>query len=884
MGTYQLSLQGSYSTQAEAAQKNSHGSTCCSGGKDGGISNGSCRAYSNGISTSSSYGCTRSSHTSGKKSAKSKVTHGFGLFGTKRVVSHQNLEGLVNASPSRHSTACCDGLAERQVHEKRLTAQRLDTRISAQDVDFVGSSFRSEDESLALWEEDEQPASTEHGGIKFTTQTPKWLEAMFDTVKHAPWRSSPGHPKSSSNSSRISLDRKTSTRPLHESPRALYSNSVKKNRNAENRAVCSPASASNLSRQSGELNLVSLPTYKHLDDAVTSDGSKYGSLSRLQEPDSISEEDMRLTSSADSWKTSFGLEPVTEKDCTVNRVTWEVPLSEAREIVEIERVQNAIPSLSMYGSASTTDSQDLAEEIAGTVDVLRSDAFDGRSEYASCRSSTEPELEHSDRVCDNTNTTESIGVGDLVNFIAPVISKPQTLERKETSSSSRSGRIVFKWEAPTGKVKAEEVFASTLQLDDSPYLTLFRQYSANLTSATVDGVPVILSKTSNSAIDTTSTSILTKSKFSHDFRGTRRIYSSRGADDSSDGLFTKKRPGMFGPTRSLMAERDGPRDFLDSSSPRSVLRGPGDGSLPSSNPSLRSDPGTPSFSPTVTSGSQSISSCNVSFDLGEGDCDALAPGYSPNSTAARTFVESRCVSLSFPSSCLEKPACDDASRKDNGTTTSNIELLGSDDPFNSNTLHSLPGPMHSPELWTATFSTRFCNNDSELDSFCAATERKSHCSTSPQDACQSSEDEHPNLEQNTRSRRDEFSAFPGMKFSPLRLTSSNKSNHSCFIATTLSPPHNDEHSNRSPTCAATLELLSPAGAYKQRKYKASGVKDTKLHFTKHQHSSEDEQTVMVSISKAMKKILSKCAVKRPTRKWKSKMGSLKSDILPPAKS
>lgn len=79
---------------------------------------------------------------------------------------------VVFRSPPRHSTACCDELSDRRETEKSLNAI----------VPLPDScSFRSEDsESLALWEEKEQPASNEHGWGK----SPRWLEAMkkFDAT------------------------------------------------------------------------------------------------------------------------------------------------------------------------------------------------------------------------------------------------------------------------------------------------------------------------------------------------------------------------------------------------------------------------------------------------------------------------------------------------------------------------------------------------------------------------------------------------------------------------------------------------------------------------------------------------------------------------------
>ncbi|XP_024368458.1 uncharacterized protein [Physcomitrium patens] len=882
MGSYQLSLQGSHSTRPEASHKKSGGST--SGSSDGsrGSSSGSKPRSSNCSSQgSSAHSSQRASRSSGKKTSQAKGVHGLSFFGTKRTVSHQNLEGLLNASPSRHSTACCDGVSERRDFEKRLSSQRLNAEITSQEENSVGHSFRSEDsESLALWEEKEQPTSTHHGWLKITTQPPRWFEVVrkLDNVKLAPWRSSPIHPKPSVDSPRSSLERRGSIRHVHDSSKPWYSNVTKKTYTGESRSIWSPVSTSNESSQSGELDPALMPSYKYLDDPTISDDSKHGSFSRGREMHLSPEKNKSCTPSSNMWDASSQPELAGEGTIVAHGVAQEIPGVESdcevANVGELSSIFEQKPAL-------------YTDKAANAFTDSPSDGIDGRSEYASCRTTTEDEAHDSDFLGDNMDPNEAIGFVNMIDFVAPLISKLHTMERKDESPSCGSERIPFKWEAPQGKVKVEDISASSLEPDESlHYRILQQQYIAKSKSAPLDDVYVLFpNPCSVSATENISDSILTKSKSYSGSRGSLLRFSSRRrVEDSADRLFTNTRNSMFGSIRPTTLGKEDIGDFVNSSSPRSILRGPDDGSLSSSNPSLRSDPGTPASSAKAASTSQSISSCSASFDLNEDDCKALNTAYDLNSTVACIIVESRRVSLSFRDFGPARPSHDDLINTDTTTEASNIDLLGCDDRFDVNSSCALPDVVQSPELWHATFSARLHSDDSEPNSRCLATECESLLSASPRNHRQFSEEEccMPSAAQKSRSRDDEFTARLGVMFSPLRLISSDDSNHSCIVATGVSAINDNDLGDGSSAYATSWELVSPAAASKQCKSKGSDAEKGKSHSGLRRHSSEEAHAMMVSITKAMRKIVSKCTGRRSSSKGKSKMGSPKCDTLQPA--
>lgn len=249
MGGYQLSLQGgAYNPAARLDYRKS------------GSSDGSSRRSSRTVESPSGYGGKRQS----------------------------NLEGLVHPSPPRHSTACCDGLSLR----RELSSQRI--KAAADAVESRGHSFRSDDsDSLALWEEMDSMSSSSSavasvapserdGWVKLSTQSPRWLDAM---AKLAPWRSSPVHPRSG-DTPRASLDRKSSTRSLHDSRKGWYTK--------RSRSMWSPKVATNSSKWDQASSK---------GDQSSEEGSKHSSFSGMMD------DDTRFTASAVTWDISAGASP-----------------------------------------------------------------------------------------------------------------------------------------------------------------------------------------------------------------------------------------------------------------------------------------------------------------------------------------------------------------------------------------------------------------------------------------------------------------------------------------------------------------------------------------------------------------------------------------------
>lgn len=772
-----------------------------------------------------------------KRSELPRDMFGFGVLPSKRVASQQSLEGMTmlqqeELSPPRHSTACCDGLS---LQRELSTERRLSSKVHSSD------SFRSDDsDHLALWEEQEtlSTGSDRDGWMRLTaTQSPRWLDAM---TKLAPWRSSPVHPRAF-DTPRVSLDRKPSTRSLHETTKSWYS-----------KKKWGPK----LVRQSGELNsaMVMSSAKWDVDSVVSDDG---GSFSRMVE------EDTRFSPSAVAWDISHRPEPAAADAHPRPRssLSMEIPAEVMDGNVDVKMIANA-----------------LVDVVKDCGDSPRSESiFDGHSEYASCRTFVEdellPEIDSPD--------AKSDGELSMVDFVAPLFVK-----KEDSSWKGGEKRVSFSWEAGP-KLRAEEVAPTTETPQpppggsSTPYETLREQYIMKSKSAPLDGLYVILPPNSSAKIP------LPWEKEIREISGLAKSKSCNGelrrVNSSTDHrLFTKLRKSVFR-TGELGDE------YIESSSPRSILRGPDDGmSVPSSsNPSLRSDPDTPAFSTRPTSTSdQSMSSS--SFDLNEGDYELT---YNLNSSAACIIVESRRVSLSFRDFGPAQHAAETSE-----AVTSSVELVGCDGQLDSNALHS------SPELWTATFSARYRESDMPA-SLCARESEFSEITSSPpmrqlaylmscedeEELREQQQEQPPIAMQKSRSRNNgEFTARLAVMFSPLRLISSHEhANHGCFVATTVSPPHEEGGVGRSPAFDSTVKFLRPVGLHsssvKSLKSKCAWANGemAKSRSTKRRHSSDDPQTMMVSFSKAMKKILSKCSVKRSTSRRKPRTDSPPLTALSP---
>lgn len=859
MEGYQLSLQGSYSARLETNEKNPVGSA-------------DSRSLAEHVSKQSDYPLDVSHH---------------GELVRERVGNAGLQQLILKPSPARYSTACCDGLSVLREVENAV--------VPLQDSNCMGHSFRSEDsESLALWEEKEQPVSNENGWVKITVQSPRWLDAMrkFETVKLAPWRSSPVHPKSSLDSPRFSLDRKSSNRSLHESSKSSwYSHATKKFRSGESRSVRSPSRASSVSRQSGEYNPSFVPFSTWVD--AMADDSNHRCFSGVRESQFVTEEYTRFTSSAAAWDTRSKSQPVLEKVLPVSDTAWQIPA--AGPETETDTVTNASLLKSVDKLVLTTSAEPAATDASPSTAKGQPASDENRSS-----------------VDDNTSTRS----GDTVRAINPVahaVSKPLDVEEDNDSS------VPSKCEAPR-KCKVDETTSANEEtrcesLEPPPQLEIPSSKSSygvtrelcllKSKSAPLDGicaiqpknVPSFSVRNSRGTLHTplppsvamfvregvvTDTdmpvdSFLSKSKSSNAAESPLRRSLSR-VDSSATPvrLFSKLRSKVFRPSRlSPFGKNVGSGEFCDSYSPRSILYGPDRESLPSSNPSLRCDPGMPTFSVLPASASQSYSSSGASFDLNEHDFEAMHPAYDLNATTRCKAVDSLRASLSFrdfgPSrTCWENVGAkvDLAAVEAAAITMANIDLFRCDDRLDTNELRSSPEPMQSPELWKATFSTRYAGDESPqfMHETCVTTERICPSSAPPPSRRrymlpleEERQQQTPVVVPRSRSRHSEFTSRLGGMFSPLRLPGNSRS---CFVGHVLSPPHNDE--DRLPACATTLEFLTPSASQSSSKQKRSKS-------IKRRHSSDDSPTMMTSMSKAVKKILAKCRISGG--KGKSKMGS-----------
>lgn len=226
-----------------------------------------------------------------------------------------------------------------------------------------------------------------------------------------------------------------------------------------------------------------------------------------------------------------------------------------------------------------------------------------------------------------------------------------------------------------------------------------------------------------------------------------------------------------------------------------------------------------------------MSSCGESFDDYE-----LIGSTAYNLNSACIIVESRRVSLSFRDFGPAQPA-DMAEARE----SSNVELLGCDrDQLSANALRA------SPELWTATFSARYTHDADEPTASPQPMRQLAYLMSCEDEQEQEQEQQRPVEEmKRTRSRNGEFTARLGVMFSPLRLISSHESsNHGCFVAATVSPPHDDGEEPHT-----IVKILSPSLELQSTQHKSKGYwSGAHSRSSKRRHSSDDPQTMMVSSS------------------------------------
>lgn len=817
-------------------------------------------------SRGSSNGSNKSSRSEKQKDSAEAGGHHHNFFQSGRA---QNLH-----SPPRHSTACYDVLSERREIERRLS-----TIVPLQDFHCMGQSFRSEDsESLALWEEKEQPAaSNDHGWMKLTKQSPRWLDAMrkFDTMKLAPWRSSPVHPKTSLDVQRLSLsDKRGSIKSFHESSKApWYSTKIG---NGESQSVRSPLGASILSRQSGELipssGELSIPPARR-GELNRSDGSKHGNSSR-KDTQFITEEDTGLSSAAVARDISSTPELVVKKECLVHGVTSGIP-ADGMNVVQTERAREEVTKnptpysleISTMNAESVTDNKSASRNSAGKEQEAM--------ETSTCEA---------DRLPNKTSAVhekedEAYALASIkCEAMFPLKIKEEAPVESEGDETPATEVTSCKASQPSQRL----AMPSSEQDDDaSPYEALRQRYILKSESEPLDGnLYVIQPRTLTSATsraqsvitnpkdeeaDMSSESCLLKSRSSNDAEG----HSSRvEASSTPERLFASLRSKVFRsstrPSPSLLGKKKNLGDFSESTSPRSILCGLADeGSLPSSNPSQRSDPEMSAFSALPPSASQYYSSSGASFDLNDHDFEVTRSGYNLNAPKA---VESRRVSLSFrdfggPS----RPSRENAASKVDAAAAleaaPNTELLRCEDQLPENEGRSSTERILTPELWTATFSTDVQNSHAQPGSPCAATERESAflpCNTPPErglsymSPSELEEQQMSSGVSRSRSLHNDFTARLGGMFSPQRLISKcddgvSSNRHNCFVASsTLSPPRDDNLGDLSPAYD-TLELLSPAASSSLTKERKS---KSKSQFSNRRHSSADSSdapTMMVRL-------------------------------------
>lgn len=408
-------------------------------------------------------------------------------------------------SPPRHSTACCDGLAERRELVKRFQLHKIHGGELAFAGDCNGGSFRSEDsESLALWEEKEKEQQS--GKVSLSGEL-RWMNPWRESVTQAvkkletavasgkdrlmPWKSSssPVHPKtmsSSSESAGLSLERKGGSRsPWRDlmgsrkeestSSKSWYQGSSRKNPSGE-------LSPSNLSQSvSGEIavfpskradQLEAKPDMEPLPkDEVDEEEEKISSLEISSDPHSIAAEDTRFSTSAVAWDIASKLD--------------ESPVGDLPEEQEKLACGNAMEENSLESSVALK-AEEKQPEVAMKSRSPLLEPFVGRllsmkksysmdDIFRSCQSASDVDVELSMSHADvkqkgnlRFHMQESSKVKDspVIDLVAPSAAKFLDLDKQSTNGSppapspiKNAGTVPFNWEEVPGKPKA--IFTDT---------------------------------------------------------------------------------------------------------------------------------------------------------------------------------------------------------------------------------------------------------------------------------------------------------------------------------------------------------------------------------------------------------------------------------------
>lgn len=400
-------------------------------------------------------------------------------------------------SPPRHSTACCDGLAERRELVKRFQLHKIHGGDVAFAGDCNGGSFRSEDsESLALWEEKEKEQQSGKVSVsgelrwmnpwrESVTQAVKKLETAVVSGKDRlmPWKSSssPVHPKTMSSSwesARLSLNRKGGSRsPWRDlmgsrkdestSSKSWYQGSSRKNPSGE---LSQPVSgeivvipSKRADRLEAKPNLEPLPK----DEVEEEEEEKISSLEISSDPHSIAAEDMRFSTSSVAWDIASKLD--------------ENPVSDLPKEQEKLASGNAMEEISLESSAALKVEETQPEVVKKTRSSLL-EPFVGRllsmkksysmdDIFRSCQSASDVDVQlsispHAD-VKQKGNLRfdmqESSKVKDspVIDLVAPSAAKFLDLDKQSTNGSSHApspiknaGTVPFNWEEVPGKPKA----------------------------------------------------------------------------------------------------------------------------------------------------------------------------------------------------------------------------------------------------------------------------------------------------------------------------------------------------------------------------------------------------------------------------------------------
>lgn len=419
-------------------------------------------------------------------------------FPNKSESCKPNLDSApeVHPSPPRHSTACCDGLAERRELVKRFQLHRIHGGVGAYAGDSNGGSFRSEDsESLALWEEKEKEQQNVKASVSGELRwTNPWRESVTQAVKKLetavvsgkdrlmPWKSSssPVHPKTLSHSSettRLSLDRKGESRsPWRDlmgsrkeestSSKSWYRGSSRKNSSGE-------LSPSNLSltvrgeQLEAKPDLESLPKYE-----VEEDQEKISSLEISSDPHAIAAEDTRFSPSAVAWDIASKLDERPVSDLPVEQEGCEeqekLECGNAVEEIFLERSVALKVEETQLEVVEETRSPLLEPFVGRLLSMKKSYSMDDIFRSCQCESELDVELRmspHAD-VKQNGNLAFQIQESSkekdspVIDLVAPSAAKFLDLDKQSTNGSppapspvKSAGTVPFNWEEVPGKPK-----------------------------------------------------------------------------------------------------------------------------------------------------------------------------------------------------------------------------------------------------------------------------------------------------------------------------------------------------------------------------------------------------------------------------------------------